>query len=292
MYFDAHLHLAQSSQVFPSGEYFAVSSCHSKEDFDFLFGQPLPKGRSGLPAFANAHSCALLRNSGLPRPAAFASYGIHPQKVAQVFLEEKNSGHCNGRDIISLFSKEFVFLEELLKEEKIIAIGECGLDYFTSELKESRQEQMLVFQRQIELSQKYCLPLVLHLRKSMNDFFAFSKDLKKLPAVIFHSFPGSLQEAFSILNHKINGYFSFGKPLLNGKKSALDCVKNLPIERILLETDSPYQTLKGEKETFPKDIEKVYRKTGEIRSIKVEELSLKVQENFVKAFNLSHQTGL
>ena len=316
-YCDAHIHLSHSKEpVFAESEqYFCVTSCHSKEEFESL-GRYLPSGRSGYPHFRySLHSSASLRNAsggatiptakeqlidGTPRqnhrfcrdslktclasfassgrslPTAevtsmvFASYGIHPQSPA---LRDK-----------TFIEKELSFIENLLAEKKIIAIGECGFDFFTQEFKSTAPEQEIVFNEQLFLAQKYNVPMVLHLRKSIEKIFTYSRELKKLPAVIFHSFPGTLREAKSLQNHGINAFFSFGKPILNGKKASIDCVQNLPIQNILFETDAPYQTLKDEKETLPSDIKKVYQRACELRKIGLEKLTESVFKNFTKAY--------
>ena len=69
---------------------------------------------------------------------------------------------------------------------------------------------------------------------------------------------GPAAEAASLLNHNINAYFSFGKQLLNGNKKAIACLRELPSERLLAETDAPFQFLKGEKYTAPEDIKRIY----------------------------------
>ncbi|QSI01812.1 TatD family deoxyribonuclease [Treponema ruminis] len=241
---DSHLHLSKCNAFFSFSQekkYMAVSSCHSKEDFDFLTGESL------------------------------ASFGIHPQAVNSSYMEKD-------------FSSDLAYLESLLESKKIVAIGECGFDFFTPDFKSTAREQEIAFESQLDLAQKYKLPLVLHLRKSIEKIFTYSRELKKVPAVIFHSFPGTLREAESLKNHGLNAFFSFGKPLLNGKKSAIDCVKNLPVENLLFETDAPYQTLKDEEFTSPQEIERVYRAASEIRGISMEELAAVIEENFTRAF--------
>ena len=275
-YCDAHMHLSHSKEPNFAGEeqYLCLSSCHSKEEFESL-GRYLPSGRSGFSHFRySLHSSASLRNAsgGATIPTAnvkglvFATYGIHPQSPS---IRDK-----------SFIEEELAFLENLLASKKIIAIGECGFDFFTPEFKSTAVEQEIVFNEQLFLAQKYNLPLVLHLRKAIEKIFTYSRELKKLPAVIFHSFPGTLREAQSLTNHGINAFFSFGKPILNGKKSAIECIQNLPLENLLLETDAPYQTLKGEKETFPSDIKKVYQKASELRGLSLQELSEAIYVNF------------
>ena len=272
---DSHLHLSKCNAFFSFSQeknYMAVSSCHSREDFEFLgrYGESVlqPSSPSGFPVLSLPSATA---GAAPSIPTALASFGIHPQAVNPSYMEKD-------------FSSDRAYLESLCAAKKIVAIGECGFDFFTPEYKATAKEQQSVFEAQLALAQKYGLPLVLHLRKSIEKIFTYSRELKKVPAVIFHSFPGTLREAESLKKHGLNAFFSFGKPLLNGKKSAIDCVKNLPVENLLFETDAPYQTLKGETETFPEEIKRVYEKAAEIRAISMEELSILIEKNFSRAF--------
>ena len=242
---DAHIHLSHSCLpiLSPDEEYFCVSSCHSKKDFE-------ASGRS------------------------FISFGIHPQIVTESYLDKD-------------FYSDLAYLEYLLAAKKIVAIGECGFDFFTPEFKSTAKEQETAFEAQLDLAQKYNVPLVLHLRKSIEKIFSYHRRLKNLPSVVFHSFPGTLREAESLKNHGINAFFSFGKPILNGKKSAIDCVKNLPLGNILFETDAPYQTLKGESETKSEEIKRVYKAACELRLIKMEDMCSQIAANFKRAYFFS-----
>ena len=276
-YCDAHLHLSrcESLPVFEDEtEYFCVSSCHTREDFEFL-GR-LPSASRPSPGFPGFRYRSIAYGNGFaapPIPSAFASYGIHPQIVNQSYLEES-------------FPSDLSYLENLLSSKKIVAIGECGFDFFTPGFKKTAKEQEVVFEAQLSLALQFGVPVVLHLRKSIEKIFTYSSALKKLPSVIFHSFPGTLMEARSLLNRGIKAYFSFGKPILNGKKSAVDCVKNLPPENLLLETDSPYQTLKGEGVTKPEEIERVYEEARTLRNEDFSEFCAKIKENFLSAYKL------
>lgn len=179
------------------------------------------------------------------------------------------------------------FLVELLDNNRIDAIGECGFDFFTDEFKSTRSLQEEAWRIQLELAIQYGKPLVVHGRKCSEMFFRDSCILKKASSVIFHSWAGTFVEAQSLLKRGVNGFFSFGKPLLNGRKASIDCVSKLPIERILLETDAPYQTLKGEQVTAPEDIQKIYKEAARIRDMGVDELSDRIYGNFRKAYLIS-----
>src|SRR5574344_73050 len=190
------------------------------------------------------------------------SFGIHPQNPDESFIP---------------------FLEELLENKKIGAIGEAGFDFFVQEYSCRAAEQENVWKAQLELAAKYQTPLIVHSRKAQDKLFRDAKLLRRIPSVIFHSFMGSPADALSLLRHGINGYFSFGKPLLNGKKSALSCIELLPEDRILLETDAPFQTLKGEKATRPEEITSVYDKVSAVRKTSIDSVCEQIEKNFHNA---------
>ncbi len=194
----------------------------------------------------------------------FPTFGLHPQNP---LIENAD------------------FLERLIREKRITAIGEAGFDFFTADFKASEKKQEDCWNVELELAEKYSLPVVIHVRKAMHKIFADSKRLSKIPSVIFHSFPGSLQDAKSLQKKGVNAFYSFGKPLLNGKKSALDCVKNLPDGKILLETDAPFQTLKGEEFTRPEEIQKVFLMAAQVRASDFANLAEIIKGNFFASLN-------
>lgn len=177
------------------------------------------------------------------------AYGMHPQNAANENIKDSTS-----------------FLENLLSKNLISFIGEAGFDFFTDDYKGAASLQEEVWNIQLELALKYDKPLVIHCRKANHKLFEYSRQLSKLPEVLFHSFMGPPVEARSLLEKGINGYFSFGKQLLNGNKKAIACVRELPEERVLAETDAPFQTLKGEKYTNLSDIEIVTHKMFDLKN--------------------------
>ncbi|MBQ7158760.1 MAG: TatD family hydrolase [Treponema sp.] len=195
-----------------------------------------------------------------------SAFGIHPQAP----VEENVS-----------------FLESLLRSGEIRAVGEAGFDLFTPEFSAQIEAQETVWRAQTEFAAMYGVPLVVHCRKAQERLFRDSKKLKLIPAVIFHSFAGSPQDAKSLLKRGVNGFFSFGKPLLNGKKSAVACVREIPLERILLETDAPFQTLKDETRTEPEEIARVYEAAANLRGSGAEEIAAQIRENFCAAYGIA-----
>lgn len=190
----------------------------------------------------------------------FTSFGLHPQNPDEKLLP---------------------FLENLLgSPQPPDIIGEIGFDLFNEKYKASEKKQEAVWQVCLDLAISYKKPILVHTRKAMHKIFNSVSDLKKIPAVIFHSYPGSFIEAESLLKKGVHAFFSFGKPLLNGHKNALSSAAKLGLDCILLETDAPYQTLKGEKETRPEDIRRVYEKLASLRDIPIAVLARQIEKNF------------
>jgi len=140
---------------------------------------------------------------------------------------------------------------------------------------------------QCALAAAYKVPLIVHDRKALDNLFRDKAELAKIPAVVFHSFAFGPREALSLLDHGISSYFSFGKQLLNGNKKSIACVKELPADVLLLETDAPFQTLKGETRTEPEDIMVVYKAMAEIRRSDDEEVERMIYRNFKTVFESS-----
>ena len=144
-----------------------------------------------------------------------------------------------------------------------------------------------MFNLQLDLAIKYNRPLVIHCRKANEKLFEYSKQLKKLPGVLFHSFMGMPNEAKSLLSRGINGYFSFGKQMMNNNKKVIACVKELPLNVILAETDAPFQFLKNERFTHPNEIKKIYDAISEIRGEELPEIQETLAQNFMNLFSLN-----
>ena len=290
---DSHLHLSDLSQndfsfiddifsVDGVDKYLFCTSSHSLSDYNM--------------------TCQLIKNIyskyDISNVKICHSLGIHPQNpdinmtslLENVLKSEKYDIKPDIKynklstkyDILQYkYDKNMTNLSKYdTKYDKISAIGECGFDLFTPEFKSTLDKQKEVWNYQLELAIKYDKPIIVHCRKGMCHIFESVEKLKKIKAVVFHSFSGSMVEAQSILKKGINGFFSFGKPILNGNKNAIQCVKSLPLENILLETDSPYQTLKGEVVTNPSDVLKVYKEVFNLRQEDTEVIVSKVYDNY------------
>lgn len=199
------------------------------------------------------------------------------------------------------------FFETLLKQGLINGAGEAGFDFRnstprldSSKLKGAKggrayeREQEAIWRNLAELAIKYKKPLIIHCVKAIDKIFADDKLLSKAWSVVFHSFSGSAQEAFSLLNHGINAYFSFGKSIIYGGKRAAQCIKLIPIERLLLETDNSSAAEASARKTKTKqsqikiapalDIKRVYQAASSIREMALDELCHEVKTNFDNAY--------
>jgi TatD DNase family protein len=185
-------------------------------------------------------------------------------------------------EIDNLTDKDLYQLENSIKKEKIIGIGEIGLDYT---YKTDKNKQKEIFENQLHLAEKYKLPVVLHIRETFNDIFEILKNFKIVP--IWHSCTGNLEEVEKFLEY--GGFISFsGIITFKNANKLREIVKIVPLERIFLETDSPYLTpepYRG-KINEPAFIKFIYQKVAEIKNIEFEEIENFIDNNFKKLFKL------
>ncbi len=254
---DAHFHYAVCLEREAELEvnWQALSCAHSVEEWDVQAGAP-----AGVKRAFGLH----------PQASAMADFDVKKNAdFLEGLLRGREEALAGGQGALSASSQPF-----------INAIGEAGFDYFTPDFREKSQLQEEMWNIQLELAEQYKMPLVVHCRKANEKLFEYAPRLKKLPAVLFHSFMGSLVEANSLISREINCFFSFGKQMLNGNKKVIECLQKLPLENLLLETDAPFQTLKGEEFTRAEEIERVYEAAAGLRKMRLEELSERLRENF------------
>jgi TatD DNase family protein len=137
---------------------------------------------------------------------------------------------------------------------------------------------------QAELAAQAGLPLVLHVRRATDLIFRHVPLLAQLPAVVFHSWPAPPEEGRAILRQGVNALFSLGTPLLQGNKKAIRSLLELPEDRLLLETDAPYQTLKGQSHTGLSHLDLILAEAARIRQADPDHLATVVADNFARVF--------
>ena len=189
--------------------------------------------------------------------------------------------HPSEADITT--DRDLSLLEEQIKHEKVVGIGEIGLDYHYGS--DNKDKQIDLFRKQMELASKYKLPVVIHSRDAVEDTI---KILKEYPDVVgdMHCFSGSLEVA--------NIYISMGYKLGIGgvvtfKNSNLyKVVESVGLENIILETDSPYLTpepFRGKKNSS-KYVIYIAKKIAEILDVPIEKVSEITTLNAVSLFDL------
>ena len=209
----------------------------------------------------------------------YAIVGVHPHhadKPEQGWLEE---------------------LEKLAKKPKVVGIGEIGMDYFSYKSNDivDPKLQKEVFIKQIELSHKLKLPLQIHNRqagKDIIDILSNHKSYLQYPPGMFHCFAGSMEILKSAL--QMGFYVGFdGNITYNGlapgeDTDLKDLAKYIPIDRIVIETDSPFLTPapKRGSRNMPEYVIITAKFIAILKGLTFEEFEVKTTENAIKLFNL------
>lgn len=178
-------------------------------------------------------------------------------------------------------NKSLDFIENNI--DKIIAIGEIGLDYYYSE--DTKDKQLEVFEKQLILAEKYNKPVIIHTRNAFDDTL---KTIKRHPNVkgVIHCFSDSLEEAKEYI--KLGYMLGIGGIVTFKNSNLKDVLKNIDISNIVLETDSPYLSPvpnRG-KQNNPSNIPYIASYIADIYNISLEELQKKISKNVKNMFNI------
>ena len=198
----------------------------------------------------------------------YATIGIHPH------------------DADSFNNKDEIILRELAGKNKVVAIGEIGLDYFKNYSKSDNQRKLFV--SLIKLAKDFNFPLVIHTREAKEDTLRILKEAMPLKAVV-HCFSGD--ETFLKDCLDLGFLISFTCNITYKKSENLrDMVKLTPIERLLLETDAPYLSPEGfrGKRNEPMHVKLLAQEIAGIKEINIEEIGRITTENAIKFFNLRY----
>lgn len=179
----------------------------------------------------------------------------------------------------------FAFFEEMAKKGKLVAIGETGLDYhYYSSSKENQKERL---EKYLKLALNHSLPLVIHCREAFQDLFKIL-DQSYLPApAILHCFTGTKEEAQAVIERGL--YLSLSGIVTFKKSTELkEVAKLLPLERLLIETDTPYlapQAYRG-KVNEPSYIIEIAKEIAALKGLPLEEVTKATLHNAKKVFKI------
>ncbi len=198
----------------------------------------------------------------------WASVGLHPHE-AKDYVNDHNKlqNFCN-----------------LLDKPKVVAIGECGLDYYYKHSSKSDQKKLLHYQ--LDQAVEHNLPLIFHVRQAFADFWAIFDEYKGLRGVI-HSFSAGTKELDEILARGlyvgVNGIMTFTK-----QPEQLEAAKKIPLDRLMLETDAPFLTPVPFRGTIcePKHVVDTADFLSRLRQEELSKLAAATTKNATTLFNL------
>ena len=183
------------------------------------------------------------------------------------------------------FDNKIIELETLIHNKKVVAIGEIGLDYYWN--KENKNIQQYAFIRQIELANKYDLPIVIHSRDAIEDTIKILKENEVINKGVFHCCP--LNNYLISEGLKLGFLISFAGPVtFKNSKNAEEVIKMVPLEKILVETDSPYLSPEPNrgKRNDSRNVKYIVQKIAEVKEKSIEEVAKATYQNAVRIFRL------
>ena len=196
----------------------------------------------------------------------YPTAGIHPEEANNDYLAKFNG------------------LKEFIKNNKVYAIGECGLDYYWDITYKEEQKKLL--RLQCELALELDLPIIIHMRDATKDTYDILKDYKGLRGVM-HCYSGSYEMAKEFI--KLGFYISLGGPVTfkNAKEPKL-VAKGIPLDRLLIETDCPFLAptpFRG-KRNESSYVKYVCEEIAKIREMSVSDIERITEENAKKLFKI------
>ncbi len=179
---------------------------------------------------------------------------------------------------------DFVILDELLDHDKVVGIGECGLDFYWD--KDHIDDQVEVFKEQIKRSLELELPLIIHMRDASEATYNVLSEFENLRGIM-HCYSGSAEMVDQFL--ELGLHISLGGPVtFKNAKTPKEVAKVVPLDRLLVETDSPYLSphpFRG-KRNEPARVKLVAEEIAKLRDMSFEEVAKATTENAISLFKL------
>ncbi len=189
-------------------------------------------------------------------------------------------------DAIDCTNEDLVWIEELTKHEKVVAIGEIGLDYHWD--KSPKDVQQILFRKQIELAKRVNLPIIIHNREATGDLIRILEE-ENASAVggIMHCYSGSVETAKQCM--KMNFLISLGGPVtFKNAKEPKEVAAFVPLDQLLIETDCPYlapHPYRG-KRNEPAYVKLVAEEIAKIKHVAYEEVASVTSANAIRLLKL------
>ena len=192
----------------------------------------------------------------------YATCGVSPNDIENIDLE-----------------KSLEEVKELAKNKKVVAIGEIGLDYYWNKENKDLQKQMFI--EQIKIANNLKLPIVIHTREAAIDTIDILKNqIQVKQKGVFHCCPQNIELIKEAL--KLGFYISFAGPItFKNSKNANQVIEYVPLEKMLIETDSPYLSPEPNrgKRNDSSNVKYVAKKIAEVKQISIEEVAKATYEN-------------
>lgn len=169
-------------------------------------------------------------------------YNLHSSKKALKQAEENDFLYCSvgyhPQDADKMTQEDFAQITQMLSHKKVVALGEIGLDYFYEDAPE-KELQKQVFVRQLELAYSTKKPVIIHTRDAMQDTIELLKPYSHKLNGVIHCYSGSAESCVQLVN--MGFYIGFtGVVTFKNARRAIEALKTVPLDRLLVETDCPY----------------------------------------------------
>lgn len=211
----------------------------------------------------------------------WGAVGIHPINLDQIKTNNLNSQFKQKRALDQI--------THCLGNKKVVAIGETGLDYAQVSRNEEKKFQQEFFKKFISIAVKTKKPLILHCRAAEDDFLKILEYQTILPKGVVHCFPGHWLMAQKILSKGFNISFT-GLITYNLSSKTKEVIEKTPLERILIETDSPFMVPAPFRDKIKRNepifVQEVAKKIAQIKRISFKEVAKTTTNNAKKLFKL------
>ena len=214
---------------------------------------------------------------------------IETSQLSLELAEKYDSLYCtvgiHPHDAKKLNEQSIEKLRQLAAHHKVVAIGEIGLDFYRN--LSPRPLQYAAFEKQLELAVQLKKPIVIHTREALEETIeVVKKYAADLVGGVFHCFPGNAAEAERVI--ELGFSVSFGGVMTFKNAEMAEVASQVPLEKIILETDSPYLTplpFRG-KQNRPTYVKYVYQKLAELKNLPVADIVSIIDRNCIKLFKL------